>query len=1100
MYETPRRAGALCSPGQKLRTIMDSSNAAMPPDSWPTGSLARLRRAVGMYVFGWADGCDPHHDLPQPWVVATTNDGVKVEANSADDIADKTNDDAMVNGSSHGRGRCTDTNSGIMNGLSVSDSLSTRRQRMPGSSLRLINVKCRRESLFDVMSLDVEGSETDCSAIHCFKVFQRVNVKRGPPEQTNPRDIFLESIGNIVIWPPASMSGSRKDRDGTGDPTTPQNDPLARDLVVCALDKGGHILAESDVPVEILPPNPAMFPSAYGYCGTVLANTCRMGINAATSSDMTNAGASTSTEVNIDARIGVSTSAVQCTTNTMEKTRCSALLRQNTIQAHVRPGKTLANAHSILGSQTIGSILRGHDMSNIAKCENSNYSGCVNDSKDGSGASNAEQQRQDNEQHRICLINEKQRSQAEDQDENDGQNPSSHKQHGLQPAAIQLQTDERWRAQRQMIMQQQEQARAQMEACARACAHPGGYRQRVFVKGAGELHKPQYQSFERQSHHVSEAEQQQGQQRLRRLLRRKYLEEKRARRGWKQPQKFNSTQVAHIEAADAAYNFRANRIKVANTLNAGIGTNHEQGRDSQHVANPQLGLQRRQPSQAESKTAAAQLAAVQAHLAAARAGQGKAMATPSIRRPTTSPQWRTNGSKWLQCRVRAFFVPKGNVDVFSIDGTVISWMRAQDNWGVALWHVVFDDGDSADLEEFEVADAHESFGAGPPPPLPFDAERRAQAWRQRERRWAAQKKALESKKNKSSDAIASVANKSDTRQDQQNDPDLWSHDLLSGLPATMHQSDTAEKVDEQQHDEAHADVRAFKCPDCGFEASKRNGLRVHRSRWCPAINEGRTTAKPHEFDIAERGIASTTDKDSNKYAAVPSSQTERLGQDSLDAAEFDDEQLSDDCDDFVGVSRVRNNPGYWRVNMWDSKLRQTKYLGMFPSKRKAVGIAKTWRQKHGSDAQQQMSGMLRTMQPVAVPPSAQSTQQSQLARNKAVECAINRTVSSPFTESDNGDGAESDECEICHGKSSEEGNQILLCDGCDRGFHQACYNIVNVPEGAWFCVECRTRRERRDSRKDTNPFRGVSIAANAAANGGGGGKMWRAQIWYNGEC
>eukprot|EP00936_MAST-01D_sp_MAST-1D-sp1_P001802 g1802.t1 len=269
MYETPRRAGALCSPGQKLRTIMDSSNAAMPPDSWPTGSLARLRRAVGMYVFGWADGCDPHQGLPQPWVVAPANYGVNVEANSADDIADKTNDDAMVNGSSHGRGRCTDTKSGIINGLSVSGSQSTRRQRMPGSSLRLINVKCRRESLFDVMSLDVEGSETDCSAIHCFKVFQRVNVKRGPPEQTNPRDIFLESIGNIVIWPPASMSGSQKDRDDTSDPTKPQNDPLARDLVVCALDKGGNILAESDVPVEILPPNPAMFPSAYGYSETV---------------------------------------------------------------------------------------------------------------------------------------------------------------------------------------------------------------------------------------------------------------------------------------------------------------------------------------------------------------------------------------------------------------------------------------------------------------------------------------------------------------------------------------------------------------------------------------------------------------------------------------------------------------------------------------------------------------------------------------------------------------------------------------------------------------------------------------------------------------
>ena len=165
------------------------------------------------------------------------------------------------------------------------------------------------------------------------------------------------------------------------------------------------------------------------------------------------------------------------------------------------------------------------------------------------------------------------------------------------------------------------------------------------------------------------------------------------------------------------------------------------------------------------------------------------------------------------------------------------------------------------------------------------------------------------------------------------------------------------------------------------------------------------------------------------------------GRDTRDATEGDG-QSSDDCDDFVGVSRVRGNPGYWRVNMWDSKLRQTKYLGMFPSKRKAVSVAKAWRQKNGSDAQQQMSGMLRSVHPLAVSPSAQSTQQSPLARKKTVESPGNRMVSSPFTESDHGGGAESDECEICHGKSSEEGNQILLCDGCDRGFHQACLELA----------------------------------------------------------
>ena len=147
-------------------------------------------------------------------------------------------------------------------------------------------------------------------------------------------------------------------------------------------------------------------------------------------------------------------------------------------------------------------------------------------------------------------------------------------------------------------------------------------------------------------------------------------------------------------------------------------------------------------------------------LAAARAGQGKAMATPAIRRPTTAPQWRTDGSKWLQCRVRAFFVPKGNVDVFSIDGAVISWMRAQDNWGLRCGMLCSTMAILLIWRNLRLLMPTNLWSGTTSPAV--DAERRAQAWRQRERRWAAQKKALESKKNKSSDAIASVANKSDT--------------------------------------------------------------------------------------------------------------------------------------------------------------------------------------------------------------------------------------------------------------------------------------------------------------------------------------------------
>ena len=66
--------------------------------------------------------------------------------------------------------------------------------------------------------------------------------------------------------------------------------------------------------------------------------------------------------VNTDARIG-DTSAVQCTTNAVEKTRCSALAAAEYHSGAVH-GKTLANAHSIL-VPNIGSILRGHDMTTL---------------------------------------------------------------------------------------------------------------------------------------------------------------------------------------------------------------------------------------------------------------------------------------------------------------------------------------------------------------------------------------------------------------------------------------------------------------------------------------------------------------------------------------------------------------------------------------------------------------------------------------------------------------------------------------------------------------------------------------------------------------
>lgn len=56
-------------------------------------------------------------------------------------------------------------------------------------------------------------------------------------------------------------------------------------------------------------------------------------------------------------------------------------------------------------------------------------------------------------------------------------------------------------------------------------------------------------------------------------------------------------------------------------------------------------------------------------------------------------------------------------------------------------------------------------------------------------------------------------------------------------------------------------------------------------------------------------------------------------------------------------------------------------------------------------------------------------------------------------EKHNGDDGDTD-CVVCQNGDSEEGNLILLCDGCDKGFHQNCVNLRKIPKGNWYCGAC----------------------------------------------
>jgi hypothetical protein len=49
-------------------------------------------------------------------------------------------------------------------------------------------------------------------------------------------------------------------------------------------------------------------------------------------------------------------------------------------------------------------------------------------------------------------------------------------------------------------------------------------------------------------------------------------------------------------------------------------------------------------------------------------------------------------------------------------------------------------------------------------------------------------------------------------------------------------------------------------------------------------------------------------------------------------------------------------------------------------------------------------------------------------------------------------------CELCDSASNDD--QMLLCDGCDRGYHMYCLPVplTAVPEGDWFCHPCAQSR------------------------------------------
>jgi hypothetical protein len=77
---------------------------------------------------------------------------------------------------------------------------------------------------------------------------------------------------------------------------------------------------------------------------------------------------------------------------------------------------------------------------------------------------------------------------------------------------------------------------------------------------------------------------------------------------------------------------------------------------------------------------------------------------------------------------------------------------------------------------------------------------------------------------------------------------------------------------------------------------------------------------------------------------------------------------------------------------------------------------------------------------------------------------INYKTSSSGKNDDKNNAMEDDlGCEIC--KSKDDGERMLLCDGCDLGYHSFCLTpkLVKLPKGKWFCDNCKTKKAKEES-------------------------------------
>jgi hypothetical protein len=77
---------------------------------------------------------------------------------------------------------------------------------------------------------------------------------------------------------------------------------------------------------------------------------------------------------------------------------------------------------------------------------------------------------------------------------------------------------------------------------------------------------------------------------------------------------------------------------------------------------------------------------------------------------------------------------------------------------------------------------------------------------------------------------------------------------------------------------------------------------------------------------------------------------------------------------------------------------------------------------------------------------------------------------------------EAENCAVCGHSEIDRGNDIIFCDGCNRGYHQHCVDppVTEVPPGDWFCSACGSEDE--DSSDEHSNFSESSESSDDASS------------------